>query len=317
MGLNWHSRGASSKKTIQLRPSNSLINENEENKKNTENIVNISDNDSKDETEKNKITKISIDTNQKCSYNKTMENILVCRYHKKDIRSCIILKDRRIATCSDDELIIVYNSKTFKIDLKIKEHTNSVFQILQLKSGILASSSKDTTIKLFNIKKNKYEILQTLNDKFVPIYKIYELNNQKLLSCPYEVKDIGHIIVYSIKNDKYRKEYQIETDGPSFNVIQTKQNEICIEDNKICFYDLFEQKVIIKLNNIKAAGNGCFNMIAKELLLITGDKTLYIINVIQHNLVRIIDAPNSDCICTSIRFKKNIILTGDNKHMIK
>ena len=323
MGLCWHSREALSNKIIPLRQKNSLINGNEENKKETENILNISDDVNEDEMKKNKNTKISIDTKQECSsynnsYIKYKQNILVCRYHKKAIRCCTILKDGRLVTCSDDKSIIVYNSKTFKIDLEIKEHIGKVNQVIKLKSGILASSSNDATIKLFNIKKNNYEFLQTLFESYYPIYKIYELNNEKLISCPYDVKEIiNNIIVYSIINNKYTKEYQLETDGPCLNVIQTKKKEICIRDNKICFYDLFKRKIITKLNNIEAAGNSCFNMITKDLLLITGDNTLYIINVIQHNLVRKIDTPDSDCICTSIRLKKNIILTGDTNHMIK
>ena len=35
---------------------------------------------------------------------------------------------------------------------------------MQLSSGMLASISNDHTIKIFDIKNNNYEILQTLND---------------------------------------------------------------------------------------------------------------------------------------------------------
>ena len=58
----------------------------------------------------------------------------------------LLLKDGRFATCSSDNSIIIYNNKTFKPDLIIKEHAADVTYIIQLHSGILASCSDDKTI---------------------------------------------------------------------------------------------------------------------------------------------------------------------------
>ena len=55
--------------------------------------------------------------------------------------------------------------------------------ILQLSSGMLASCSQDNSIKIFNIKYNNYQFLQTLNYHNSSVYKIIELNNKKLISC--------------------------------------------------------------------------------------------------------------------------------------
>ena len=247
--------------------------------------------------------------------------ILIINVHKNSICCSTVLNDGRIATSSYDKSIIIYNNKTFKPDLIIKEHTGPVYYILLLSSGMLASCSNDKTIKIFNIKNNNYEVLQTLNYHKYSVFKIIELRNKKLVSCSSD----SSIIVYSkYNNNKYTKDYQISTNGSSHCVIQTKDNEICYyENNKysICFFDLLERKIINNINKIifinVGHGYNFFNMITKDLLLITGTDKLYIINVIQHNLIRIINVPDSWYINVSCMLNKNTILTGGSNGKIK
>ena len=68
------------------------------------------------------------------------------------------MNDGRLVSCSSDGSIIIYNKETYKPDIIIKEHSDTVTYIIQLSSGILASCSYDGSIKLFNIKENKYEV---------------------------------------------------------------------------------------------------------------------------------------------------------------
>ena len=113
----------------------------------------------------------------------------------------------------------------------------------------MASCSGDKTIKLFNIKENKYEILQTLNYHNDYVYKIIELKNKNLVSCSND----SSIIFYIKDNNEYKKDYQIKTDGACYSIIQTKDNELCYSEennNKICFYDLFERKIISSIKDI-------------------------------------------------------------------
>ena len=52
------------------------------------------------------------------------------------ITCATVLNDGRFATGSEDKSIIIYNNKTFKPDLTIKEHSSSVYSLIQLSSGI-------------------------------------------------------------------------------------------------------------------------------------------------------------------------------------
>ena len=249
--------------------------------------------------------------------------ICKCKYHTADIFCVIVLNDGRFATCSMDKSIIIYNKKTFKPDLIIKEDICTVIYIMQLSSGMLASISNDHTIKIFNIKNNNYKILQTLNDHKTFAFRIIELNKEKLVSCSIDFS----IMIYSKdNNNKYKKERRIklinkiEGQNRCICVIETKKNEILFAElyDTIYFYDLIKRKIIKKINNIRSSKSySCFNMITKDLLLITGNEIFYIFNVNQHNLVRKVNAPGSPMIFCTCILNQNNILTGDALDNIK
>ena len=223
------------------------------------------------------------------------------------------MNDGRLVSCSMDNSIIIYNKETYKPEIIIKEHSEVVNYIIQLSSGILASCSNDESIKLFNIKENKYEVLQTLNDHTDWVFKIIELKNKTLVSCSFD----NSIIFYIKDNIKYTKDYQISTNGSCWNIIQTKYNEICYyEDNNdtICFYDLLERKVKASISNIYTCN---MIMITKDLLLITGYNNISIINVNNYKLLRIINVPGAIRINGICMLNQNMLLTGDDKKIIR
>ena len=94
-------------------------------------------------------------------------------------------------------------------------------------------------------------------------------------------------------------------------------NQIINPIGSIYFYDLFKPIIINKVNKINLNGWNSFNMITKDLLLLTGKERLSIINVNQHTLVRIINIPDSSSIRVSCILNKNTILTGDYNKKIK
>ena len=58
-------------------------------------------------------------------------------------------------------------------------------------------------------------------------------------------------------------------------------------------------------------------MITKDLLFIGGQDKISIVNVNQHNLVRVIDVPGSGLISAICMLNQNIILTGDYSETIR
>ena len=89
-------------------------------------------------------------------------------------------------------------------------------------------------------------------------------------------------------------------------------------NNKICFYDLFERKIISSINDISKYNSiEWFIMIKKDLLLIPGQNQISIINTNQHNLIRKIEVPGSSWICGVCMLNKNMLFTADYSEIIR
>ena len=271
----------------------------------------------------NKIKLLEEELNKYTSYDnfniESKEPKHILKYHTGAIRCSTILKDGRFVTGSSDKSIIIYNKETFKPDLIIKENNNSIFYLLELSSGELASCSEDNIIKLYNINGNDYKVIQILSGHKERITRIKEFRNKKLVSCSLDKS----IIFYSKDNNEYKQEYSIKTNGPNGPIIQTKDNEMCYHESfksisYICFFDLNENKMINRISKISMPSyySDCFLMISKDLLLITGTNKISIVNVNSYNLIRTIDVTGSSCIYTVCLLNKDIILTGDQKKRI-
>jgi len=258
---------------------------------------------------------IAIDDNDKIE---NKNPIYTLTNHTDFVLCLCILNDGRLVSGSSDKSIIIYNKNTYKPDLIIKGHKESVYCIIQLSTGELVSCSQDYTIKIYNIKGLKYEVIQTLNNHTNTVYKIIELQNKVLTSCSFDES----IIFYKRENKEFKKDYQIETNGPCYSIIQTKDNEICYSErnNKaICFYEILEGKIKEKIPNINKCNGYAerFIMIREDLLLIPGENQLSIINTNEYKLTRIIDVPNTNYIYGVCLLNKNMLLTGDKSKIIR
>ena len=75
----------------------------------------------------------------------------------KQIYTILQLQDGRLASGGEDGVINIYNKETFKPEFTIFEHSNSIWDLIQLKNGNLVSCS-------YNDKKmNLYQLLKKIN----------------------------------------------------------------------------------------------------------------------------------------------------------
>ena len=88
--------------------------------------------------------------------------------------SCLtILNDGRIVSGSADKNIIIYNKISFRPDIIIKEHYDTIIYLIQLSSGELLTCSKE--IILLKIKDLSYEIIQRLKNNTNYVLKLIDL----------------------------------------------------------------------------------------------------------------------------------------------
>ena len=102
--------------------------------------------------------------------------------HTRIVNSLILLKDKRIASSSQDNTIKIFDSNNnYKCDITITGHRDYVTSITELENGKIASCSWDKTIKIWLITKNSYQPLYTItnahNDR---IYKIITFPNNRI-----------------------------------------------------------------------------------------------------------------------------------------
>ena len=237
--------------------------------------------------------------------------------HTDYVLRLALMKDGRLVSGSG-RLITIYNKESYKSDLIIKEHQDRVLSVIQLRTGILASSSDDKTIKLFKINGINYEIIQTLNYHTDSVRKVIEIENKTLVSCS---KDTS-IIFYKKNNLEYIKDYCISTEGPCTSIIQATNDEICYSTkNAIGFFDILaKKKYIIDNISISDQSNGrrvWLTKINNELLIVPGVSKISIVNINEHKLVRVIDNLDSSDIQGICKLKKNMFLTGDIKNVLR
>ena len=99
--------------------------------------------------------------------------------HTAGVYSLLRLKDGRVASCSDDKTIRIYNpSNDYHCDQVLQRHSKGITSICELIDGTIVSCSRDKSIKI-----GDYTINNAHNDI---IRKIITLPNNRIASCSYD-----------------------------------------------------------------------------------------------------------------------------------
>ena len=106
-------------------------------------------------------------------------------YHHDFIWSLLLLKDNRIASCSNDHLINIYDpSNDYALDISITDLPDKVNSICQLDNENLISSCNNNSIYIWHITKTAYHLIHVIKQAhFIPIQKIVSLSNNYFASC--------------------------------------------------------------------------------------------------------------------------------------
>jgi len=224
------------------------------------------------------------------------------------------------------EISIIYNKKTFKSEITIKEHSGYVHYITQLKNNNFVSVGDDGYINIYNIFEDKYLVLQKIKAHTSNIYKLRELDNDRFMICTYN----GYIKFFFKENNEYKEDYSFQ-DGDSSNnyirnILRTKEGEIVysqyIYESRwnyyIKFYDLKSRKKI-ESAQVNCAYNDVDNlyMISKIFLLVGVKNSILIFDIKQYRQIKEITCNNSDFISSFLKLDERTLLCGDDKGQVK
>ena len=213
--------------------------------------------------------------------------------HSNSVNHISILKDGRLASCSSDKSLIIYDIKTFEPQIICKIHSSTIYSFTQLEDGRIITCSEDQTMKMIKLDKEKYTIEQTLEDHKGHVVKIIEFNTNELIS---------------ISNDTSMKFWNINQENRNFicvksvtfqnnvnyyiGILKIKENEfvtVSNGDNIIKFWDYTNYSLIKEIKGI----NPCFTYhhicLINENILCVGNydsQGLFLFNINTREIIK-------------------------------
>lgn len=227
------------------------------------------------------------------------------------------LQDGRIASCSKDKKLIIYDNKNFEPQIEINNiHTEQIFSFTQLEDGKIVTCSEDKTMKLIQLEKDKYSIVQSLEQHKGYVVKIIEFKKNELIS---------------ISNDNTIKFWNKEKEN--FNCIKSlkfqnaqnyaigimklnNQEFVTVDngDNKLKFWN-YQYYSMIKEYKERIGSN--WN--STQLCLLNDDKfifscsSIYLFDIKSKDLIKKFDIPTYSV----IQCMDGSIILNSKKNLIK
>ena len=227
------------------------------------------------------------------------------------------LKDGRFASCSKDKKLIIYDSKTFEPQIEINNiHNDQIFSFNQLEDEKIITCSADKTMKLIKIEKDKYSIVQSLEQHQGYVVKAIEFNKNELIS---------------ISNDSNIKFWKKEKD--IFNCIKTikfqnnqnwwigilklnNQEFVTVDngDSKLRFWNYYNYSLIKEFKeNINSNWNSMQLCLLNQEKFIFANNQIYLFDIKSKDLINKI---NIETYC-AIQSMDGTILLNSKKQLIR
>ena len=244
-------------------------------------------------------------------YIKSIKIAFVKKDHNGYVNSLCLTKDKRLASCSSDKTIKIFDLTSFECDLTLTGHKGGINHVSSLENGNLISSSADMTIKLWEISKESFKCLNTFKGHTEAVWRSIQLSKGVICSCSGDS---------TLKIWKASGLYQcIQTlkghDNCVISVLELKNKKFIVSgsnaDNTVRFWDTFSYLCVKTFENcgcywnnslIEAFGkvivggyNGVINIINIDTLQ---KETLIELNNIRW-ISSLLDLGNHNILCAS------------------
>lgn len=230
--------------------------------------------------------------------------------HKNWIYTLLILNDGRLASCSADCHIIIYQPPDYNAQLKFKAHSNTVSYICQLSTGRIVSCSYDNTIKIWNINgptpKCEYTLINHKND----VRKVIPISNGRMASCS---KDKSIIIYNDTPPYQIIKVLNGHEDWVD-SIIQLKGKETLISgstgnDKTLRFWNLESYECESIVWNIKCCYMDSLKEIDNNRVIVGGANQIAVVSTKTHQIITLFNK-NVGFVNTFLLLRDGNILIG-------
>lgn len=253
--------------------------------------------------------------------------------HNTQIYSLLILNDGRIASCSGDKTIKIFDPKNnFNTDIVLEGHLNAVTHISQAKNGKILSSSFDYCIKIWNISKNSGGCEYTIKNAHADVIrKVIPISHERFASC----SDDYTVKIWSFSTTPCNLLATLKHNYCITSIIQFKGKEelaagsFSLQDHYTHIWDLQNYTEITKIdmecrlydNLIECHGNilvGCGKEIKGQFIKIKDEQFGTVTALMELNDNELLVGLESGNMCkvTLQPLKKDMIITGHKQAIV-
>ena len=229
--------------------------------------------------------------------------------HLNKITCLIQLNDGRIASCSHDYNIKVYNQNTFQTEIQVKAHDFAILNISQTKNNILLSCGCDCTVKLWEVREKDLQYCGVLVGHTRWVLNAISLNENEIASC----SEDQTVKIWDTKSLMCKK--TLNCFKGSVNIIHklSKQNTLIgISAHQILtFIDLSKDySVITNIEDIHCYLNNSLLELEDDKVVIGGYTDITIIDCKKYEVILKIKDEFTNFIGAIVKINQNEILFG-------
>ena len=231
--------------------------------------------------------------------------------HEATVYTLIQLNDSKIASCSFDKTIKVWDLFTNKCILTLKGHDNYISSLIQLSDGIIASCSWDKTIKLWDL--TTYQCISTLTGHENTVRHIIQLKNGKIASSSGDKT----IKIWDFKKNECTLTLKGH-DSTVHSLIQLNDGKLasCSSDKTIRLWDIRANKCTFTHFGHENSVNCLVQLSEYKIASASDDKTIKIWNFKNNYLIHTIYAHDNPIFCL-ILLQDGRIASGSGDYTIK
>lgn len=233
--------------------------------------------------------------------------------HLSFVYSILLLKDGRLASCSDDETIKIYRKITFECDISLNGHEGYIWYISQLENGNLISCSGDTTIKIWTVSENDGVCIATLKGHMKSVTKVIPISTN-LIASGSDDKTI------KIWNSLFPFSCLFTFDAHTYcisSILKIRNKKILISGDfrpgVLIFWNLEQFTMTCTLNKISCWGPNSLAEFQNNKLLVGGKNVINIVNYETKQIETTIFDFKLHCVYTFLILKDGSFLTGGYK----
>ena len=206
------------------------------------------------------------------NYIKKMKCVKTISKHTNRLNSLLRLKDGKIASCSYDKTIRIFDpSNSYQFAQVLKRHSDYIYSICQLEKGTIVSCSLDRTIMI-----GDYTIKNAHDDS---IYKVITLPYNRIASCSQD-----KTIKIWKSNPPYSDTPIIVLTGHSDwvnSLLYIKDNVMISgsDDKTLRFWNMTTYQCETVIKGVGCCSTNSLYQIDKDRVIVGGFETFCIVNI--------------------------------------